>query len=219
MNQQLALSGNQLTPEMINQMVSILPLLPSELLDKEQNRRTAQQVKQLADDLKNQNRVVTEYIAKNEDDKYNMLQMFSGISEASEQQTKIIQNTLNKVSHITADPDVYKNLTEIGHLFIPNITAEQLGIMLIRFGFAQKKKVNINGYFQTVPYTTNYNARTPIAKPVPHILPNGKEVISYRWNADMVQQGVLKHLESIGRLYEFQTLKTPKEINTFVKSI
>lgn len=219
MNQQLALSGNQLSPELISQMVSILPLLPSELLDKEQSRRTALQVKQLADDLKNQSRVVTEYIAKNEDDKHNMLQMFSGISETSQQQTKIIQNTLSKVSFVTADPDVYKTLTEIGHLFIPNITAEQLGIMLIKFQFAQKKQVNINGYQQTVPYTTDSNSRMPIAKPIPHILPNGKEVINYKWNADMVQRGILKQLESIGRLYEFQLLTTPKEISLFVKSL
>ena len=83
---QLALSGKELNPEMINQIASLLPLLPSDLLDKEQNRRTAQQVKILTDELKNQNKVVTEYIAKNEDDKYNILQMFTSISETSKQQ-------------------------------------------------------------------------------------------------------------------------------------
>lgn len=217
MNQQLALSGNQLTPEMINQMVSILPLLPSELLDKEQNRRTAQQVKQLADDLKNQNRVVTEYIAKNEDDKYNMLQMFSGISEASEQQTKIIQNTLDKVSYVTADPDKYKTLSDIGTDFIPNLSGYQLGVLLSKLGIAKRYRKDNNGAWETVPYKET-SISNPLAKAVPSVI-NNRQVVSYHWNVELLKKKLLQALGMTGRLNEFQALIGSKAVWNFINSL
>lgn len=196
---------NGILPFSSNNARDYLSKIPTELLNREIQIRLSAKVDKIESELQ-------ELKAVYDRDKNVYVDLFTG-------QQKSLQSGLEKISYVTTDPNVYKTLTQIGHLFIPNITAEQLGLMLIKFGLAQKFKQNINGQYLIAPYTNDLNSNNPIAKATPHILDNGKEVINYRWNAEMVKQKILKKLESIGRLYEFQTLKTPKDITNFVKTI
>lgn len=131
-----------------------------------------------------------------------------------------IRQTAEKQSIIYSNNENAKPLRDIGRDFVPNLTGEQMGVLLSRLKIAQRfKKQNNNGGWDTIPYNQDMNPPYPIAKAVPHTLPNGTQVVGYHWYSENLKKKINKALDRIGRSVEFLSLKNGKEVWNFINSL
>lgn len=131
-----------------------------------------------------------------------------------------IRQTAEKQSIIYSNNETAKPLRDIGRDFVPNLTGEQMGVLISRLGIAQRfKKQNNNGGWDTIPYNVDLNSPYPLAIAVPHTLPNGVQVVGYHWYAERLKKKINNSLEKLGRAFEFLSLKNGKEVWNFINSL
>ena len=131
-----------------------------------------------------------------------------------------IRQTAEKQSIIYSNNETAKPLRDIGRDFVPNLTGEQMGVLISRLGLAQRfRKQNNNNGWETIPYNKDMNPPYPIAIAIPHTLPNGTQVVGYHWYSENLKKKINKALDRIGRSIEFLSLKNGKEVWNFINSL
>lgn len=200
--------------EIIHQSSSLpldfLSKIPTELLNREIQIRLSTKVDKLETDIQ-------ELKAVYDRDKNAYVDLFKAQSESQIEQSRMIKNALDKVSYVTADPDKYKTLSDIGTDFIPNLSGYQLGVLLSKLGIAKRYRKDNNGAWETVPYKET-SISNPLAKAVPSVI-NNRQVVSYHWNVELLKKKLLQALGMTGRLNEFQALIGSKAVWNFINSL
>lgn len=200
--------------EIIHQSSSLpldfLSKIPTELLNREIQIRLSTKVDKLETDIQ-------ELKAVYDRDKNAYVDLFKAQSESQIEQSRMIKNALDKVSYVTADPDKYKTLSDIGTDFIPNLSGYQLGVLLSKLGIAKRYRKDNNGAWETVPYKET-SISNPLAKAVPSVV-NNRQVVSYHWNVELLKKKLLQALGMTGRLNEFQALIGSKAVWNFINSL